>query len=193
MLELLTLYKIADYLCDPKYSRNGEPINIETNKDPEYSEDIRELIQECVRVSYRHRPNLDVLQTRINAHLAQIQNAYEQADDEGKAKFRSDSRLYYVGSQINDMETGNWAPDDPKKKPKRERWPEGPPIIYPKFDDGPESGEEDDDSDEDDSDDDEDGDGNPFKARRTVQQPQGKIFPIPQPPPNFLSSTTIPS
>ena len=133
---------------DPDFNNNGYVIDIATVKNPEYSQDIRELIQDCLRPEPRNRIRLDVLRICIKAYRDRIQDTYKQSNENEQARFKSESRLYYNKSEINNMSPGNWSPFDKKKKPVREQFPEKPGIRYPRFANGPEvEKEESDDSD----------------------------------------------
>ena len=171
MLELLTLYRHADYVNDPEYHVNGVITNIDTTKEPEYSKDLRDLIKRCIEPDPFNRIPLDRLRASIRSYRKRISRAYRESDEEEKARFRSDNRLYYIRNEINNMPTGNWQPNEAKSpsEPESGKFPDRDfPVIFPRFDDGPEGeGDEGDDGDGDDGDaddgngdaDDGDGDG----------------------------------
>ena len=160
MLELLTLYRHADYVNDPEYHVNGVITNIDTTKEPEYSKDLRDLIKRCIEPDPFNRIPLDRLRAFIRSYRKRISRAYRESDEEGKARFQSDNRLYYIRNEINNMPTGNWQPNEAKSpsEPESGKFPDRDfPVVFPRFDDGPEgegNGVDDGDSDDDDDADD---------------------------------------
>ena len=143
MLELLTLYRHADYMNDDDYhSPGGQIIDIETVKKPEYTEELRELIKQCVEPDPLKRIKLKDLRSRIKSRRHEWKQSYRDESEGGRERFRADNRLYYVRNEINDMPPGNWVPQD-VNHPQSSRIggfrPEFP-IVYPRFPDGPESG-----------------------------------------------------
>lgn len=138
MFELLTLYAHTDFMLDEEFNRNGYVVDFATLKDPEYSQDLRDLIQDCLHPTPRHRIRLDILRLSINEYRNRIRDKYEQSDDNEKAKFEYESLLYYVKDEINRMPPGNWQPYDRRKRPEPEKFPDTGRIRYPRFRDGPE-------------------------------------------------------
>lgn len=194
MLELLTLYRHADYVHDPEYHVNGVIFNIDTTKEPEYSKDLRDLIKRCIEPDPFNRIPLHRLRASIRSYRKRISRAYRESDEEGKARFRSDNRLYYVRNEINNMPTGNWQPNEAKSpsEPESGKFPDRDfPVIFPRFDDGPEGeGDEGDDGDSDDGDAD-DGNGDADDAPRpgpleSIPR-QGTSRKLLRPPVGFLS------
>lgn len=160
MLELLTLYPHADYMNDPDFNVYGTIIDIQTQKTPEYSKSLRDLIKGCIEFEPLDRIELDRLRACIKFYRDRLNNTYEQLDNTERARFESNSLLYYVRNEINNMPTGRWEPYEPESpsKPEDEKFPNLDwPVVFPRFDDGPETtGEENDDSDSDDDSDDDD-------------------------------------
>ena len=143
MLELLTLYRHADFVNDPEYHVNGVITNIDTTKEPEYSKDLRDLIKRCIEPDPFNRIPLDRLRASIRSYRKRISRAYRESGEEQKARFRSDNRLYYIRNEINDMPTGHWQPYEAKSpwEPESGKFPDRDfPVIFPRFfdDDGPE-------------------------------------------------------
>lgn len=142
MFELLTLYSHHGYMKNSAFDDGGEIQGIETNKSPEYSEEIRNLTIECIRREPVHRIKLDHLRARIKSYRDRILQRYRQSDENGRRRFESDSLLHYVGNEINNMPTGLWSP---LGKPRGEggAFPDPAyPIKYPTFPDGPEAAQE---------------------------------------------------
>lgn len=151
MLELLTLYSHADYVNDPEYHVNGVITNIDTTKEPEYSKDLRDLIKRCIEPDPFNRIPLHRLRASIRSYRKRISRAYRESGEEEKARFRSDNRLYYIRNEINNMPTGNWQPYEAKSpsEPESGRFPDRDfPVIFPRFDDGPEGEGDDGDADD---------------------------------------------
>ena len=143
MLELLTLYRHADYMEDDNYhSPEGQIIDIETVKKPEYTEELRELIKQCVEPDALKRIKLKDLRSRIKSRRHEWKQSYRDESEGGRERFRAANRLYYVWNEINDMPPGNWIPQD-VNYPQSSRIggfrPEFP-VGYPRFPDGPERG-----------------------------------------------------
>ena len=141
MLELLTLYRHADFVNDLEYHVNGVITNIETVKEPEYSKDLRDLIKRCIEPDPDNRIALERLRVSIRSYRKRISRAYRESDEEGKARFQSDNRLYYIRNEINNMPTGNWQPNEEENPSELEsgKFPDRDfPVIFPRFDDGPE-------------------------------------------------------
>ena len=161
MFELLTLYAHVEYMEDEAYNKNGYIVDLTTVKDPEYSKDLRDLIQDCLHPTPRNRIRLDILRLSINVYRSRIRDKYEQSNDDEQARFKAENRLYYVKNEINKMPPGNWEPYFKKKRPQSEQFPAGPRIRYPLFSDGPEPGAKEgkdiDDGNDDDGNDDEAG------------------------------------
>jgi hypothetical protein len=74
---------------------------ITTNKSPEYSLEIRELIRECLHIKIEKRPTPQELLRRTEAGLAAAINSRR---DTGHKK---GPRVYYMGHEINHMPLGN--------------------------------------------------------------------------------------
>ena len=143
MLELLTLYRHADYMNDDDYhSPGGQIIDIETVKKPEYTEELRELIKQCVEPDPLKRIKLKDLRSHIKSRRHEWKQSYRDESEDGRERFRADNRLYYVRNEINGMPPGNWVPQG-VNHPQSSRIggfrPEFP-VVYPRFSDGPESG-----------------------------------------------------
>lgn len=136
MFELVTLYLHADYLCDEEYSNNGTIVNIKTSRDPEYSKELRDLIEACVKPGPSNRILLDHLRILIKSYRDSIHEKYEQLDDDKKRGFQSRNRLYYIKNDINDMPTGSWKPN---RKLEAEKFLDPWIFRYPSFSDAPET------------------------------------------------------
>ena len=159
MLELLTLYSHADYMIDPEYNVNGEIIDIKTEKEPEYSKKLRDLIKSCLESKPAKRIEVHRLRDCIEVYRDRIKKRYEQSDSNERARFEHDSFLYYKRNEINNMPTGRYQPYDPESPsmPEAQKIPDLDwPVTFPRFhDDGPEAeGEGNDDGDDNNSDDD---------------------------------------
>lgn len=162
MLELLTLYTHNDYMHDPAYNVKGVIIDIATSKRPEYSKNLRDLIKSCLEPKPARRIEIHHLQACIKEHRDRLIKNYEQSDSNERARFQRDSRLYYIRNEINDMPTGRFEPNEPvsPSRPEAGNFPDLDwPVVFPRFDDGPETeGEGSDDSDSNSGDDDDDDD-----------------------------------
>lgn len=146
MLELLTLYSHADYMADARYHVDSRVKEITTIRDPEYSEDLRNLIHKCIEPYPQNRIDLKSLRFHVKAYRNGMRSAYKKLDETAKTKYKTDNRLYYVRNEINDMPPGNIEPYDPKSpsQPESGKFPDREfPVRFPRFDeDGPEEEEE---------------------------------------------------
>lgn len=143
MLELLTLYAHLDYINDPEYNDAGRIRVIETNKEPEYSQDLRGLIKACIEPKCLERIKLEDLRARIKSYHDRIIREYRQSNDDWRARYESDSLLYYARNEINNMPTGEWEPYKAisPSKPEEVKFPDHAwPVVFPRFVDGPEAG-----------------------------------------------------
>lgn len=179
MLELLTLSPHVDYMNDPDYNVDGVITDIETDKKPEYSIALRDLIKSCLEPKPLERIKIGSLRACIKSNRDHLSETYEQSDNNGRARFEDDSLLYYIRNEINNMPPGRYEPIDPESPSKPEvvrfrdyDWP----VVFPRFHDGPESeGQGSDDSDDSDSDDESDDGGSPERMlpKNTVHQSTG--------------------
>ena len=144
MFELLTFHEYPDYIEDPENHINGIIKEIRTDKNPEYSETLRDLIIDCVRPIPTERVELDRLRERIKSHRDRMHREYMETDDDGRAEFESENLLYYIRNEINNMPTtGELYPTQP---PYLSAFPDPDyPILPPLFpdeeeiEDGPEA------------------------------------------------------
>lgn len=143
MLELLTLYPHADYMADARYHIDSRVKDITTMRDPEYSENLRNLIHKCIEPYPQNRIDLKSLRFHVKAYRNAMRSAYRKLDQTARTKYQTDNRLYYVRNEINDMPTGDWEPFNPKSpsKPESGKFPDREfPVRFPRFDDdGPEA------------------------------------------------------
>ena len=98
MFELLTSHQYRDYMEDAHD-------HIDTDKEPEYSEILRDLITECIRPIPLERIELDRLRERIQSYRDRMHREYMETDDDGRAEFESENLLYYIRNEINNMPT----------------------------------------------------------------------------------------
>ncbi len=69
---------------------------IETQREPEYSHDLRNLIRRCLRISPRRRPTPEQLHSAIENHFSRM----------SRGGLRNGRRVFYQGNEINDMPIG---------------------------------------------------------------------------------------
>ena len=143
MLELVTLYPHADYMNDPEYHADGLIVRVQTSREPEYSSALRKLIRQCVRPAPADRITLRRLRARVGLCRDRILESYRAASAGERARFEADGRLYYVRNEINGMPTGTWEPyaAEGPSRPEPGKFPDPEwPVVFPRFDDGPEAG-----------------------------------------------------
>lgn len=170
MFELLTHEGVVNYLNDNEWTVNEAFIDIPNARNPGYSGALTELIRLCLEPEPWDRPSIKELELKIDTKCQSIVNEYA-----ANPSLQEQHRLYYKGSEINQMPPGNWHywypgmeyVPRPSKAPDRKRDPKNPftsTIRYPDFPtsdlDGPEGEEKgvqestDDESDNENSDDD---------------------------------------
>ena len=137
MFELLTSHQYRDYMEDAHD-------HIDTDKEPEYSETLRDLITECIRPIPLERIELDRLRERIQSYRDRMHREYMETDDDGRAEFESENLLYYIRNEINNMPTTSEL--IPSQPPLLSEFPDADyPIFPPLFsdeediEDGPEA------------------------------------------------------
>ena len=143
MLELLTLYRHADHMETPDYHfDDGQVMHIETVKNPEYSDKLRELIRKCVEPNPLDRIKLKDLRSRIKSGRSKRRQFYRRKSEGVRERIRAHHRLYYVRNEINDMPPGNFEPQQVIPPSwQSEGFDHEFPIKYPRFPDGPEGRE----------------------------------------------------
>jgi len=135
MYEMTTLHRAARVLFnrpDP-YGHGCPPIT--TNKTPEYSSHLLDLIRDCLNVDPSERPTFHQLHVATRRHarmtmdqLAWMLNAPDEPCEE--------ERLYYRDNEINTMPTGNYIPSRVHEQLRRESgfWnPDVSVLRYPSF------------------------------------------------------------
>ena len=177
MFELLTHEAVVNYLNDDEWTVNESFVDIPNARNPQYSGALTELIRLCLEPEPWDRPSIKELKLKIETKCQSIVNEYA-----ANPSLQERDRLYYKGSEINQMPPGNWNYWDPgieyvprpSETPDRRANPKNPfisTIIYPNFPtselDGPEeegeglqysTGDESDDNDSDDDSEDQDDD-----------------------------------
>ena len=103
MFELLTHEAVAYYLADDEWTVNEAFIAIPNLRNPKYSDALTELVKLCLMPEPWDRPSLDELELKIDARCQSIRDEYA-----GNPSLREQDRLYYRGSEINQMPPGNW-------------------------------------------------------------------------------------
>lgn len=171
MFELLTHEAVVNYLEDDEWTVNEAFKDIPNARNPEYSGALTELIRLCLEPEPWNRPSIEELKLKIEKRCQSIVNEHA-----ANPSLQEQDRLYYRGSEINQMPPGNWNywnplmeyVPRPSEAPDRVRDPKNPftdTIVYPPFptsevdgleEEGEEendgSGDEDDDKDSDDGD-----------------------------------------
>ena len=138
MFELLTHEAVAYYLNDEEWTVNEVFKDIPNVRNPKYSGPLTELIRLCLMPDPWDRPSIEELELKIGARWQSILDAYA-ADPILQQK----DRLYYRGSEINQMPPGNWnywrpvVKDVPKPSdsigPQEPKNPFTDSIVYPPF------------------------------------------------------------
>ena len=138
MFELLTHEAVAYYLNDDEWTVNEVFKDIPNLRNPKYSGALTELIRLCLMPDPWDRPSIEELELKIGARSRSISDAFA-----ANPSLQEKDRLYYRGSEINQMPPGNWHywnpvvndvphPSDPtdSQEPKN---PFTDSIVYPPF------------------------------------------------------------
>ena len=138
MFELLTHEGVAYYLNDDKWTINEVFKDIPNLRNPKYSGALTELIRLCLMPNPWDRPSIEELELRIGTRSRSILDAYA-----ANPSLQQKDRLYYRGSEINQMPPGNWHYWNPVVKdvphpsdPTDSQEPKNPftdDIVYPPF------------------------------------------------------------
>ncbi len=132
---MLTLNTYHDYMSI-KYDNN---VDIETTKQPEYSQELKDLVKRCLEKEPGRRIRLEALWDSLRSHRERVANTYTNSDDDGRTRFEYDNLVYYVGNEINNMSTGNWDPIFAEIHLSRSEHAQFPdpefPVYFPRFDD----------------------------------------------------------
>ena len=139
MFELLTHEAVVNYLDKDEWTVNEAFRDIPNSRTPEYSGALTELIKLCLKPEPWDRPSIEELEIKIKTMCQSIVNEYATNPSQ-----REQDRLYYKGSEINQMPPGNWnywSPlmeyvPRPSEAPDRVRDPKNPftdTIVYPPF------------------------------------------------------------
>ena len=140
MFEMLTLNTYHDYMSI-KYDNN---VDIETTKQPEYSQELKDLVKRCLEKEPGRRIRLEALWDSVRSRRERVTDMYTNLDDDGRTRFEYENLVYYVGNEINNMSTGNWDPIFAEIHLSRSEHAQFPdrefPVYFPRFDDddGPE-------------------------------------------------------
>ena len=108
MFELLTHEAVDLYSAEEEWTVNGAFIEIPNARKPRYSSALTELIKLCLVPEPRDRPSVKELELKIGARCQSIVKKYDS-----DPSLRKRERLYYKGSEINQMPPGNlnyWHP-----------------------------------------------------------------------------------
>ena len=138
MFELLTNEAVAHYLYNDRWTVNGVFTDIPNARNPKYSGVLTELIRLCLMPEPWDRPSIEELELKIGARCRSITHEYA-----ANPSLQQKDRLYYKGSEINQMPPGNlhyWNPvmsvmphpSDPPD-PNEIKNPFTDSIVYPPF------------------------------------------------------------
>lgn len=103
MFELVTHEAVAYYLADDEWTVNEAFITIPNLRNPKYSDALTELVKICLMPEPWDRPSIEELELKIDASCQSIRDRYD-----ANPSLRERDRLYYRGSEINQMPPGNW-------------------------------------------------------------------------------------
>ena len=179
MFELLTHEAVVNYLEDDRWTDNEAFKHIPNAGNPEYSGALTELIKLCLNPEPWDRPTIEELEIKIKTMCQSIVDEYA-ADP----SLKEQDRLYYRGSEINQMPPGNgnyWSPlmeyvPRPSETPDRTRDPKNPftdTIVYPPFATSEVEDLEDEEEEEHDGSDDDGDEGQDDGSNNTSSGPNG--------------------
>ena len=139
MFEILTHEAVDLYLCDEQWAVNGVLKDIPNFRKPKYSSALTELIELCLLPDPRDRPSIEELEIKIGGRCQSILDEYAV-----NPSLQRKERLYYRGSEINEMPGGDWnfwqplldgdvpRPSDPPD-PNEPKNPSTRGIVYPRY------------------------------------------------------------
>lgn len=135
MYELTTLHRAARVLFNrpDDYGHGCPPLN--TNKNPEYSSHLRDLIRDCLNFDPGERPDLEQLNRITTRHARMTRDALAYLRTVPEVAHEQE-RLYYRDNEINTMMTGNYIPSRLHDQIRRESGFMNPDISvlrYPQF------------------------------------------------------------
>ncbi|KAL8932344.1 MAG: hypothetical protein Q9211_006369, partial [Gyalolechia sp. 1 TL-2023] len=94
----------ASYDFYDKMKKNEEVIpKIKTTRTPEYSQELRDLVHECLNFSPLKRPDPSTLISRIRQARSRFREQWKEASE-----VPSESLLYYTDDALEEMEFGTW-------------------------------------------------------------------------------------
>ncbi|KAL8932786.1 MAG: hypothetical protein Q9216_006677 [Gyalolechia sp. 2 TL-2023] len=94
----------ASYDFYVKMKEDGEVIpKIQTTRIPEYSQELRDLVHECLNFSPLKRPALNDLITRVGQARARFMEQWKETQE-----IPSESLLCYTDEALKEMEFGTW-------------------------------------------------------------------------------------
>lgn len=138
MFELLTHEAIDEYLTDDEWTVNEVLVQIPNFRSPKYSSALTDLIKQCLMPNVLNRPSSNELKLIIRAKCQSISDEYI-----ANPSLKAQDRLYYRGSEINQMPSGDWDHRYPGKdyvpRPSEASNPNDPKnpftsvIVYPSF------------------------------------------------------------
>lgn len=103
MFELLTHEAVHYYRHNKEWTINEVFQDIPNARNPKYSSALTELIRLCLMPDSWDRPSIEELELRIGARCQSITDAYA-----ANPSLQQKDRLYYKGSEINQMPPGDW-------------------------------------------------------------------------------------
>lgn len=103
MFELLTHEAVDYYLRNEKWAINEVFQDIPNVRTPKYSGALTELIKLCLMPDSWDRPSIEELEIKIGTRCQSITDAYA-----ANPSLQQKDRLYYKGSEINQMPPGDW-------------------------------------------------------------------------------------
>lgn len=122
------IFKLLE-LRDASYAfygkiRKGEVMNkIKTTREPEYSQDLIDLVHQCLKFYPHERPDEEQLLSTVVRNRDKFRNLWKT--DPSHRIIPREAILYYTREAWNDMESGSWV------RPERDAPSEDPPTSYP--------------------------------------------------------------
>ena len=114
MYELLTHDRATSRFFRAKKGAGGEAIGpITTNKDPEYSSELRDLIRLCLRPQPQDRIKVAEVQLRITIARRKLEADGLKLRGADISRPHPTERLYYRSKEIEKMSAGNFKLTDP--------------------------------------------------------------------------------
>ena len=110
MFELITLHSVDHFLLPGAGNNNEGVAEIRSSRDPEYTNELREIVRMCLRPFPKDRPNTEELVTRLKEYRDVLKGYFQSPDENSLIPATDLDYVYYRGNEIDNMFQGGWEP-----------------------------------------------------------------------------------